>query len=141
VPTIRIPDPARAVAVARAVAIELAISGSGWSPPALEEHATMPTYAYRCLSCGHEFEKFHKMTVRTRPKCPECGTTAERVITGGAGLHFKGSGFYITDYPKKGQKGQERQERQEGQEGPKKSGGDKKAEEKRPPTKKPGDEH
>jgi predicted nucleic acid-binding Zn ribbon protein len=38
--------------------------------------------------------------VKARPKCPECGTTAERQITGGAGLHFKGSGFYITDYKK-----------------------------------------
>lgn len=69
----------------------------------------MPTYAYRCPKCGHEFYKFHKMTVKTRPKCPECGTTAERRITGGAGLHFKGSGFYITDY-KKGQTGQGGQE-------------------------------
>jgi len=60
----------------------------------------MPTYAYRCPKCGHEFQKFHKMNARTRPKCPECGTSAERIITGGAGLLFKGSGFYITDYKK-----------------------------------------
>ena len=60
----------------------------------------MPTYAYSCPECGHEFQKFHKMNVRTRPKCPECGTPAERKITGGAGLLFKGSGFYITDYKK-----------------------------------------
>jgi len=71
----------------------------------------MPTYAYQCPKCGHAFQKFHKMTVKTRPKCPECGTTAERRITGGAGLHFKGSGFYITDYKKeqKGQGGEEGQ--------------------------------
>jgi putative FmdB family regulatory protein len=68
----------------------------------------MPTYVYRCPSCGHQFEKFHKITVKTRPKCPRCGKPAERVITGGAGLLFKGSGFYITDY-KKEQKGQEGQ--------------------------------
>jgi putative FmdB family regulatory protein len=72
----------------------------------------MPTYAYRCPNCGHEFHKFHKMHAR-RPKCPECGTTAERMITGGAGLHFKGSGFYITDY-KKGQEGQKGQAGQKG---------------------------
>jgi putative FmdB family regulatory protein len=60
----------------------------------------MPTYLYRCPRCGREFQKFHKMTARVRPKCPECGATAERKITGGAGLHFKGSGFYVTDYKK-----------------------------------------
>lgn len=62
----------------------------------------MPTYVYQCPACGHEFEKFHKMTAKVRPKCPECGTGAERKITGGAGLLFKGSGFYITDYRKSG---------------------------------------
>jgi putative FmdB family regulatory protein len=71
----------------------------------------MPTYAYRCPKCGHEFQKFRKMTVKARPKCPECGTTAVSKITGGVGLHFKGSGFYITDY-KAGQKGQGGQEGQ-----------------------------
>jgi putative FmdB family regulatory protein len=60
----------------------------------------MPTYAYRCLRCGHEFPKFHKMNARVRPKCPQCGGPAERMITGGAGLLFKGSGFYSTDYRK-----------------------------------------
>ena len=68
----------------------------------------MPTYDYVCPSCGHEFQKFHKMSVTVRPKCPECGTVAQRQITGGAGLHFKGSGFYATDYnqEKKGEKGE-----------------------------------
>jgi putative FmdB family regulatory protein len=60
----------------------------------------MPTYAYRCPACGHEFSRFHKMNVRTRPRCPQCGAVAERMITGGAGLLFRGSGFYITDYKK-----------------------------------------
>ena len=58
----------------------------------------MPTYHYRCPSCGHDFEKFEKINVKARPKCPKCGTRAERQISGGAGLLFKGSGFYITDY-------------------------------------------
>ncbi len=66
----------------------------------------MPTYHYRCPSCGHDFEKFEKMDAKARPKCPQCGTRAERQISGGAGLLFKGSGFYITDYkrPKGGEK-------------------------------------
>jgi putative FmdB family regulatory protein len=60
----------------------------------------MPTYAYGCPKCGHEFQKFHKMNAKVRPRCPACGTAAERRITGGAGVHFKGSGFYVTDYKK-----------------------------------------
>jgi putative FmdB family regulatory protein len=63
----------------------------------------MPTYSYACPKCGHEYEKFQKITDRTRTKCPKCGTRGERRITGGAGLVFKGSGFYITDY-KRGDK-------------------------------------
>jgi putative FmdB family regulatory protein len=99
----------------------------------------MPTYAYRCPACGHEFQKFHKMSARPRLKCPECGTVAQRVITGGAGLHFKGSGFYITDYKRpKGQKGSEGAGAPET---PKQGGGEKKAEEKKPPVKKSGDDH
>jgi putative FmdB family regulatory protein len=64
----------------------------------------MPTYAYRCPKCGHEFQKFQKMSDKTRPRCPKCKAKAERVITGGAGLVFKGSGFYITDYKRAGEK-------------------------------------
>lgn len=60
----------------------------------------MPTYEFRCPK-GHEFEKFFpSMTGRRRMKCPKCGLEAERLISGGAGLHFKGSGFYATDYKK-----------------------------------------
>jgi putative FmdB family regulatory protein len=61
----------------------------------------MPTYEYRCPE-GHEFERFQKMTDPVRAKCPICGRNAVRQISGGAGLIFKGSGFYITDYGKDG---------------------------------------
>ncbi len=61
----------------------------------------MPTYEYLCPQ-GHEFEKFQKITDRARVKCPSCGQVASRRISGGAGLLFKGSGFYITDYGKDG---------------------------------------
>jgi putative FmdB family regulatory protein len=61
----------------------------------------MPTYEYRCPD-GHVFEKFQKMTEKPRTKCPQCGKVAIRKISGGAGLVFKGSGFYITDYGKDG---------------------------------------
>ena len=61
----------------------------------------MPTYEYRCPE-GHDFELFQKMSDKPRVKCPVCGKLATRQISGGAGLVFKGSGFYITDYGKDG---------------------------------------
>ncbi len=61
----------------------------------------MPTYEYLCEN-GHAFERFQKMTDRPVAKCPTCGARATRQISGGQGLIFKGSGFYITDYGKDG---------------------------------------
>jgi putative FmdB family regulatory protein len=61
----------------------------------------MPTYEYECPE-GHAFEKFQKMTEKPRTKCPVCGKLATRKISGGTGLVFRGSGFYITDYGKDG---------------------------------------
>lgn len=61
----------------------------------------MPTYGFRCPE-GHEFDRFYK-TISGAPAtlaCPECGKSAARQIHGGAGLAFKGSGFYLTDYGK-----------------------------------------
>jgi putative FmdB family regulatory protein len=64
----------------------------------------MPTYEYRCTTCNHEFEKFQRMSEEPVAECPECGKPAERRLSGGAGLLFKGSGFYITDYRSEGYK-------------------------------------
>ncbi|HEX6926458.1 MAG TPA: zinc ribbon domain-containing protein [Longimicrobiaceae bacterium] len=58
----------------------------------------MPTYEYRCTACQHEFELFQRMSDEPGADCPQCGTAAERLLSAGAGLLFKGSGFYITDY-------------------------------------------
>jgi len=74
----------------------------------------MPTYEYQCPE-GHEFELFQKMSDKPRAKCPVCGRMASRKISGGAGLLFKGSGFYITDYGKDG-KGPRKAEKAEGAE-------------------------
>jgi putative FmdB family regulatory protein len=64
----------------------------------------MPTYEYKCRA-GHRFEKFYPtMNNQRRAKCPTCGKLAERQISGGTGLVFKGSGFYITDYKRAGEK-------------------------------------
>ncbi|HYJ80403.1 MAG TPA: zinc ribbon domain-containing protein [Longimicrobiaceae bacterium] len=57
----------------------------------------MPTYEYRCPECGTDFEKFQRMSDTPGAECPSCGAAAERRISGGTGLLFKGSGFYITD--------------------------------------------
>lgn len=61
----------------------------------------MPTYDYRCTKCGHRFELFHSIKDETLRRCPRCRGKAVRVPAGGAGLLFKGSGFYITDYRSK----------------------------------------
>ncbi len=59
----------------------------------------MPTYDYVCKACEHEWEVFQSITAKALRKCPECGKLkASRVIGPGAGIIFKGSGFYQTDY-------------------------------------------
>ena len=59
----------------------------------------MPTYEYKCDACGAEFERFQSITAAPVKRCPECGKAkVKRLIGTGAGLIFKGSGFYITDY-------------------------------------------
>jgi len=59
----------------------------------------MPTYEYKCTACGHAFEQFQSMTAPPVKKCPQCGKSkVKRLLGTGAGIIFKGSGFYITDY-------------------------------------------
>jgi putative FmdB family regulatory protein len=60
----------------------------------------MPTYEYDCAECGHAFEQFQSITAAPLAVCPQCGGKVSRRIHGGAGLIFKGSGFYLTDYKK-----------------------------------------
>ena len=59
----------------------------------------MPTYEYRCKVCEHAWEDFQPMTAKPTKKCPECGKNkAERLMSAGGGIIFKGTGFYETDY-------------------------------------------
>ena len=61
----------------------------------------MPTYDYVCDACGHEFEHFQRMSDKRLLKCPKCGKRAlRRKVGAGAGVIFKGTGFYQTDYKK-----------------------------------------
>lgn len=61
----------------------------------------MPTYDYRCLACSHEFEAFQRMSDNPLTECPKCKGGLKRLVGGGAGFLFKGSGFYTTDYRSK----------------------------------------
>ncbi len=60
----------------------------------------MPTYEYKCAK-GHKFEKLQRFSEAPIKKCPKCGGKTEKQMSGGAGLIFKGSGFYETDYKRK----------------------------------------
>jgi putative FmdB family regulatory protein len=60
----------------------------------------MPNYDYRCLTCGHEYELFQSISEKPATKCPKCGKKVQRLIGGGSGVSFKGTGFYETDYKK-----------------------------------------
>lgn len=72
----------------------------------------MPTYDYRCLECEHEFEVFQGINDPRLTECPTCQGEVKRLIGAGAGLIFKGSGFYITDYRSKEYKQKQKSERE-----------------------------
>lgn len=86
----------------------------------------MPTYEYVCQKCGHHFEQFQSMRDEPLKTCPKCKKAGLKRLPGtGAGLIFKGSGFYITDYKKKS--------------GPKDGGGEGKPSESKPSESKPAE--
>ncbi len=58
----------------------------------------MPTYEYRCNECGYQFEKFQSIKAAHLTECPKCGGKIQQLISSGAGIVFKGNGFYETDY-------------------------------------------
>lgn len=63
----------------------------------------MPAYDYQCRDCGYKFEEFQSMTAELLVTCPSCGKPGlKRLMAGGVGMIFKGSGFYQTDYKKRG---------------------------------------
>jgi putative FmdB family regulatory protein len=62
----------------------------------------MPTYEYECQKCGHHFELFQSIKDAPQKTCPKCRGRVKRLLGTGAGIIFKGSGFYSTDYRKPG---------------------------------------
>jgi putative FmdB family regulatory protein len=70
----------------------------------LNSNQVMPLHEYQCRKCGHRFERIHKFSDPPLKKCPECGGKVDQLISSPA-VHFKGSGFYATDYGRKGSGG------------------------------------
>jgi len=58
----------------------------------------MPTYEYHCPKCQHEYERFQSINSDPHTECPKCATQVRRLVSGGTGVIFKGSGFHVTDY-------------------------------------------
>lgn len=91
----------------------------------------MPTYDYECQRCGHQFERFQSMSDPPVKTCPKCRGKVRRLIGTGAGIIFKGEGFYITDYRSKDYKekaGKDKPSVDKPAEAPAGSGGDAKPE-------------
>jgi putative FmdB family regulatory protein len=72
----------------------------------------MPTYEYKCPKCGTVFERVQRITAPPELPCPKCAATARRLISGGHGIVFKGSGFYETDYKRPGEKAKHEKEKE-----------------------------
>ncbi len=61
----------------------------------------MPMYDYKCEECDYRFEVFHKVNEMPEIVCPKCGGKTRKLVSGGVGIQFKGSGFYVNDYKNK----------------------------------------
>ncbi len=95
----------------------------------------MPTYEYICDACGHELEEFQSMSAKPLKKCPDCGKSKlVRQIGTGAGIIFKGSGFYETDYRSEGYKKDAKAETDAAKPKKDEKSGDKKSGEGKPST-------
>jgi putative FmdB family regulatory protein len=75
----------------------------------------MPLYEYRCSKCGRTFERIQKFSDKPAAKCPECGGRSKRLLSAPA-IHFKGTGWYVTDYARKGQTDPEKAEEKKAEE-------------------------
>jgi len=73
---------------------------------------SMPTYEYECRKCGHRLERFQPISARPLRSCPRCRGRLQRLISAGAGILFKGSGFYATDYRSKNYREAEKKEKE-----------------------------
>ncbi|MBW2261359.1 MAG: zinc ribbon domain-containing protein [Deltaproteobacteria bacterium] len=91
----------------------------------------MPFYEYKCAACGHEFEEFQKITDKPVKTCPECKKRKVRRLISQTSFVLKGSGWYVTDYARKGESSAAN-----GDNGAKKDSGEKKAESKKTDTQK-----
>ncbi|KPK73540.1 FmdB family transcriptional regulator [candidate division WOR_3 bacterium SM23_60] len=80
----------------------------------------MPTYEYECIKCKYRFEEFQHISEAPLKRCPKCEGQLRRLITGGAGLIFKGSGFYVTDYKRANLPEKREQKKQDLQKAPEK---------------------
>jgi putative FmdB family regulatory protein len=76
----------------------------------------LPLYEYRCVKCGHRFEKIESLSASEVKKCPKCGAKAERQLSAPA-IQFKGSGWYVTDYAGKKPDGGSSEKSSEGDSG------------------------
>jgi putative FmdB family regulatory protein len=72
----------------------------------------MPTYEYQCQKCGLKFERFQNIKDEPIRECPKCLGSVKKLISAGAGIIFKGSGFYITDYRSENYKKAEKNEKE-----------------------------
>ena len=90
----------------------------------------MPTYDYECEKCGYRYELFQSMKDEPKKRCPKCKGKVRRLIGAGAGMIFKGSGFYVTDYRSDSYKNQKKSETSEGSKSESKSESQSKSESK-----------